>query len=109
MNWQSTVQPEEQPVQQQFTSDNPDVQYIFELCQGIKEKLDLLQQACAREEIQEYGENQLRSVITDLIGAETKIIDDTTLINSISDMVNNLTRTDSKGGPVKMMNGLIQF
>lgn len=110
IDWQSQVPTQEaQPEPEQPQSDNPDVQYIIELCQGIKEKLDLLQEAACREEIQEYGESQIKALITDLIGIETKITDNTTTINSISDLMNNVARTQGAGNNLQMINGLISL
>lgn len=110
IDWQSQVPTQEaQPEPEQPQSNNPDVQYIIELCQGIKEKLDLLQEAASREEIQEYGESQIKALITDLIEIETKITDNTTTINSISDLMNNVARTQGAGNNLQMINGLISL
>ena len=110
IDWQSQVPTQEaQPEPEQPQSDNPDVQYIIELCQSIKEKLDLLQEAACREEIQEYGESQIKALITDLIEIETKITDNTTTINSISDLMNNVARTQGAGNNLQMINGLISL
>lgn len=109
LDWQSQVPNQsipQQEVQEELTHNNPDVQYIFDLCKSIKEKLDLLQEAASREELQDYAESQIKTVITDLIGIETKITDDTTCINAISDMLNNLP-SGGNGQNLKMMNGLI--
>ena len=109
IDWQSQVPNQTNPqqeIQEEPTHNNPDVQYIFELCKSIKEKLDLLQEAASREELQDYAESQIKTVITDLITVETKITDDTTCINTISDMLNNLP-SGGNGQNLKMMNGLI--
>lgn len=106
VDWQSQVPTQIISQPEEPTSDNPDVQYVFELCKSIKEKLDLLQEAVSREELQSCAESQIKTVITDLITIETKITDDTTCINTISDMMNNLP-SGGNGQNLKMMNGLI--
>ena len=89
------------------TSD-PNVEYIFELCSSIKEKLELLQQAVGREELTEYAESHLKNLITDLIEIETKITGSTESLNIISDTLNNLASQSEDGQPV-MINGLINL
>lgn len=103
---QTTQQPEEQEVQQ---FNNSDVQYIFELSKSIKEKLDLLIEAVSREELQKYAESQIKSVITDMITVETKIMDDTICLNALSDTINNLSREQGNNGATRVLNGLIQL
>lgn len=89
-------------------SDNPDVNYIFHLCSSIREKLDLLQQAVGREELGDYADSHLKSIITDLLDIETRIECQTSNLNIISDTLNNLARTSDDGQPT-MINGLISL
>ena len=42
-----------EPMEQ--TPSDPNVEYIFNLCSSIKEKLELLEQAAGREELGEYA------------------------------------------------------
>ena len=89
-------------------SDNPDVNYIFHLCSSIQDKLDLLQQAVGREELGEYADSHLKSIITDLLDIETRIECQTSNLNVISDTLNNLAHTSDDGQPT-MINGLISL
>lgn len=100
------VQTDSEPMFEE--SDNPDVNYIFHLCSSIHEKLDLLQQAAGREELGEYAESHLKTIITELLEIETKIDCQTSNLNVISDTLNNLARNSTDGQPC-MINGLISL
>lgn len=88
-------------------SENPEVSYIFSLISSIQGKLDILQQTVGREDLNEYAESHLKTLITDLMEIETKVESHVDNLNVINDTLNNMARDTQ--GQVQMINGLISL